>query len=120
MKGQLKAHKKGLRAERLAVWLLRFKGYRIREVRYATPVGEVDIIATRGSLLALIEVKARQTMDDAAYAITARQKQRIERAARLWTQKNGGDQAWRMRFDAVLVAQGTFPRHMKGAWRPTA
>ena len=116
--GHLDAHKRGHRAERLAVWMLRLKGYRIREVRFATPVGEVDIIASRGSLLVLVEVKARPTFADAAYAITLRQQHRIERAALLWAQANGGEQAWQMRFDAVLVAPKALPRHMKGAWRP--
>ena len=49
----------GKTAEARAVWMLRLKGYRIVARRYRTAVGEIDIVARRGSLLAMIEVKAR-------------------------------------------------------------
>ena len=37
-----RAERAGLRAEMLASWFLRLKGYRILATRYRTPVGEID------------------------------------------------------------------------------
>ncbi|MCR4283578.1 MAG: YraN family protein, partial [Bauldia sp.] len=38
------AEKRGRRAETLAAWLLRLKGYRVLARRYKTPAGEIDLI----------------------------------------------------------------------------
>ena len=48
------------------------KGYRILARRYRTPHGEIDIVARRQQLIAFVEVKARASLDDAAYAVTPR------------------------------------------------
>jgi putative endonuclease len=52
----------GHRGERLAAWALRLKGFRILARRYRTPSGEIDLIARRGDLVAIVEVKARPTL----------------------------------------------------------
>ena len=52
-------------AETLAAWLLRLRGYRILARRYATPVGEIDLVARRGELLVFVEVKRRAGRGDA-------------------------------------------------------
>ena len=46
-------------AERVAAWSLRLHGYRVLARRYRTPVGEIDLVVRRGSLLAFVEVKGR-------------------------------------------------------------
>ncbi|MGN6115900.1 MAG: YraN family protein, partial [Nitrobacter sp.] len=75
------AFRTGLSAEsRAAAWLIA-KGYRILARRFRTPHGEIDIVARRRQLLAFIEVKARASLDEAAYAVTPRQQQRIIDAA---------------------------------------
>ena len=51
----------GRRAETLAAWYLRLKGYRIIESRYKTPVGEIDLIARRWGTTVFVEVKARKS-----------------------------------------------------------
>ncbi|MFI4959871.1 MAG: YraN family protein [Hyphomicrobiales bacterium] len=74
----------GISAEsRAAVWLLAH-GYRILARRWKSPLGEIDIIAARRHLLIFVEVKARAKLDDAAEAVTERQKQRIAAAAEIW------------------------------------
>ena len=45
-----------------------------------SPLGEIDIIAARRHTLIFVEVKARAKLDDAAEAVTERQKQRIAAA----------------------------------------
>ena len=54
---------RGLVAEGIAAWLLRLKGYRVLATRYRTPLGEIDIVARRGKVLAFVEVKARPTVE---------------------------------------------------------
>jgi putative endonuclease len=64
----------GLSAEsRAAAWLIAH-GYRILARRWKSPLGEIDIIAARRYTLIFVEVKARATLDDAAFAVTDRQK----------------------------------------------
>lgn len=112
------AERRGRGAEAAAAWLLRLKGYRIlaRDVR--TPVGEVDLIARRGRVLALIEVKARTTRAQAAAAISPRQRQRIARAAEAFLARRPDLAGLDVRFDALLLVPGRWPRHVVDAWRP--
>jgi putative endonuclease len=49
----------GHQAEFLCRLALRLKGYQILAARYRTPLGEIDIVASRGNIIAVIEVKAR-------------------------------------------------------------
>lgn len=76
-----KAWRRGRGAEALAVASLRCRGYRLLTRRYRTKVGEVDLIARRGTVLALIEVKARARFSDGLAAISGRQQRRIVKAA---------------------------------------
>ena len=116
-KQRRRAYGWGRRAERLAAWWLRLKGYRIlaRDVR--APVGEIDLVARRGKVLALVEVKARRDLAQASEAVTTRQKRRIERAAALFLQRHPRLSGLDLRFDVVLVAPWRRPRHIMDAWR---
>jgi hypothetical protein len=58
--------------------------------RYATPVGEIDLVALKGTRLAFIEVKRRRTRDDAAFSVTAKQKRRIVRGPRHRIRRGSG------------------------------
>src|SRR5467141_1278905 len=78
------AFRTGLSAETRAAAYLMAKGYRILAKRFRTPYGEIDLVARKRNLLAFIEVKARANLDDAAYAVTARQQARIIEAAQAW------------------------------------
>ena len=112
-----RAWRRGRTAEGLAVLLLRLKGWRILARRYRTPVGEIDIVARRGRMLAFVEVKARDGATAAAEAAARRQRGRIERAAR-WFLAHRPDGGWsELRFDVVLVAPWRPPLHIAGAWR---
>jgi putative endonuclease len=110
------AFKLGLSAESRAAALLIAKGFSIVARRFRSPVGEIDIVAKRGALLIFVEVKARPALDDAAWSVTQRQKNRIASAAGAWLAANPGDATCEMRFDAVLVAPRSLPRHIKGAF----
>ncbi len=110
------AFRTGLSAEARAAALLMAKGYRILAKRFRTPHGEIDLVVRRGGLLAFVEVKARASLDDAAYAVTARQQQRIITAAQLWLGAHPEHAELDMRFDAILVAPGRLPRHVLAAF----
>lgn len=113
---RIAAFQNGLSAEsRCAAWLLA-KGYRILARRFRSRAGEIDIIARRRGVTAFIEVKARANLDDAAYAITPQQQQRIVAAAEAWLathQQYANDD---FRFDAMLIAPGHLPRHLTSAF----
>jgi putative endonuclease len=106
-----KAERGGRRAERLAAWWLRLKGWRILAMRARTPVGEVDLIARRGKVLAFIEVKARATEADAALALDEYRLRRVARAAEALLPRymRDGDT---VRLDAMFIVPWRLPRHM--------
>lgn len=110
------AFRLGLSAESRAATLLIAKGFRIAARRWRSPAGEIDIVARRGTLLIFVEVKARALLDDAAWSVTERQKRRIAAAASAWLAAHPDDASCDMRFDAVLVAPRSLPRHIKGAF----
>ena len=89
-RARVKAYRQGVLAETVVALLLRLKGHRIVARRYATPVGEIDLVALKGKRLAFIEVKRRKTMDDAAWTVTAKQRRRIVRAAQYWLASHPG------------------------------
>lgn len=102
--------------------MLRLKGYRVLARRSKRHVGEIDLIARRGSVLAFIEVKARADAVHAVEAITPNQRRRIERAAEAFMQRNPALARCDIRFDVVLVGtrpgEHLWPRHIVDAWRP--
>jgi putative endonuclease len=110
------AHLVGLSAESRAASYLVAKGYRIVAHRFRSPVGEVDIVARRRGLLIFVEVKARNTLDDAAESLLPRQQRRIADAAGAWLAAHPEDAESDIRFDAILVAPGRMPRHITAAF----
>jgi len=110
------AFRTGLSAESRAAALLMAKGYRILAKRFRTPHGEIDIIAKRRNLVAFIEVKARASLDEAAFAVTPRQQARIIDAAQAWLMAHPEHAEFELRFDAILIAPRHLPRHLLAAF----
>ena len=113
---RIAAFRTGLSAEARAAGFLMAKGYRILAKRFRTRYGEIDIVARRRNLLAFVEVKARATLDDAAYAVTARQQARIIEAAQVWLVAHPEQADFELRFDAMLIAPRRLPRHLLAAF----
>lgn len=112
------AWRRGHVAEMLCMAWLVLRGYRIVGRRRRTPVGEIDIVARRGQILAIIEVKARRDRDTALEAVSSRQRRRLRRAAE-WIIAGRADlAALDIRFDVIAVAPWRLPIHVIGAWRP--
>lgn len=106
----------GALAEGTCRLILRLKGYKILASRLRTKVGEIDILAERGNVLAIIEVKARPTEASALDAVSHSQRKRLERAA-LWVQRGNSRLANHcLRFDLFAVAHWRIPRHIQNAW----
>jgi len=106
-----RAERGGRRAERVAAWWLRLKGWRILAMRARTPVGEIDIVARRGRTLAFVEVKARASEGEADWALDDYRLRRVMRAteALLPRYMHKGDT---VRIDAMFVTPWRFPRHL--------
>ena len=102
----------GHRAEHIAVIWLALKGYRILARRYQVRGGEIDIVARRGRTLAIIEVKARPTLDLARTAVTAAKQRRIERATAVWVSRHPRSASLDIRGDLVLIAPWRWPCHL--------
>ena len=117
-----RADARGRRAEGLCALALRLKGYRVVARRFRGPGGEVDIIARRGSVLAAIEVKARDSLSAGLESVTPRQRARIERAALGWLAAHPDcfmpERGDTLRFDVMVVRPWRWPRHVAGAWEP--
>ena len=109
-------YKKGLWAEGLACAFLMLKGYRIAACRFKTRVGEIDIVARRGNTLAFVEVKLRKTSQTAAEAIHFRNQERVRRASSLYLQRHPEYTGTDVRFDAVVMAWGSWPQHITDAF----
>jgi putative endonuclease len=109
----------GRRSELWAALLLSCKLYRVLGRRVKTRMGELDLVAlSPGGILCFVEVKARAAEDSAAEAITARQRDRVARAAALYLGAHPALRHRAVRFDAILVTPRRWPRHVKDAWRP--
>ena len=108
----------GRAGERRAALFLRLKGYTIVAHRLRTPVGEIDLVATRGSTVAIVEVKARANLDQALEALSPSQRQRLARAAGWLTASRTVFSAIAVRFDLILISPWKWPRHITDAWQP--
>lgn len=113
---KLKAYRRGHRGEWLAALALMLKGFRILERRYRTKLGEIDLIARRGDLVLIVEVKARRTLIEAMEAIGRDSERRIEAAADLWLARQPDHVRLSLRFDLVAVLPRRWPVHVSNAF----
>ncbi len=110
------ARESGRRAEWLAALWLMAKGYRILGLRLKTPFGEIDLLAQRGQVLAVVEVKRRRTQDEALYAVGAVQRERLARAGANLAARRHAARPLCVRLDLIALAPGRWPRHIPAAW----
>jgi putative endonuclease len=107
-----RALKRGARGEFWASVALMLKGFRIVERRYRTRLGEIDLIARRGTLVLIVEVKVRATLAEAMAAIARQSERRIEAAADLWLARQPDHHRLSLRFDMVAVLPRRWPVHV--------
>ena len=111
------AERRGRVAELLCRWHLRLRGWRIVASGWRCPAGEIDILARRGGVLAIIEVKSRPDIASAVASVLPRQRRRIARAASAFLMMRPDLAELALRFDVMLVAPLRPPRHLPDAWR---
>ena len=107
----------GRRQEIVAALWLMLKGYRILGFRLRTMEGEIDLLAQRGAVLAVVEVKSRATLEAALEAVGANQRDRLRRAGRSLAARKPDLMRLNVRLDLVALAPGRWPRHIPDAWR---
>lgn len=112
-----RAEASGRDAEGIAAAALAREGWAVLARRARTPAGEIDLVAERDGLLAFVEVKARPSLSEAAFALGARQRARLVVAAECWLAANPGHGAAGMRFDVVIVAADGTARRIADAFR---
>ncbi|HEY2177508.1 MAG TPA: YraN family protein [Caulobacteraceae bacterium] len=112
-----KARRDGRRGETLcALWLMA-KGYRILGFRLKTAQAEIDLLARKGEVVAVVEVKRRTSLEAALDAVGPRQRERLLRAARSITARRPDLSGASIRLDLMALAPGRWPRHIPDAWR---
>ncbi len=111
----------GKMAEFLARGYMRCHGYQILAKNYitgrGTTAGEIDFIAKRKNTVVFVEVKKRQSIEKAAYAISSIQKQRILTGAGVYLRSHKNLQNCNVRFDAILIEPPFRFCHIKNAWQ---
>ena len=107
----------GRRAEVLAaVWLMA-KGYRILGFRLRTPQAESDLLALRGKVLAVVEVKRRASLALALETVTFDQRDRLRRAGTALAAGRPRLSGASVRLDLIALAPGKLPMHIPDAWK---
>ncbi len=113
---RLKALRRGSLAEYRAALSLLMKGYRIVAFRYRTKLGEIDIIARKGNLIACVEVKARRSLNDSVFAVSELAQRRIRAASDLWLAKQPDFTRLSVRYDIISVVAWRWPIHLPDAF----
>lgn len=111
------ADARGRHAEDRAAAALVAEGWTILARRQRTPAGELDLVAERAGLLVFVEVKARATLTEAAFALGAAQRARLLRAAEWWLGAHPAHGAAGVRFDVMLVDAAGRVRRVADAFR---
>ena len=117
---RLRAYRKGFTSEWLAAAALLIKGYRIVAWRYRTKLGEIDLIARRGDLVLIVEVKARASLAAAMEAVAFQSARRIEGAADMWLSRQPDYARLSVRFDLVAVLPWRWPVHVENVFHGRA
>jgi putative endonuclease len=115
-RGQL-AHTRGVDTEAAASEALIRDGWVVRARRLRTASGEIDLVAEKDGLLAIIEVKSRRSLADAAAALTTRQRTRLLAAAEIVLAEHPDWGPAGVRFDVIVVDAAGAVRRIADAFR---
>lgn len=121
-KKKLPVAKLGARGERRAAWFYRLRGYSIVDRNVRLPAGEIDLVAKRGSMVVIAEVKTRQSVV-AGEGHEAVDRRKRERLIRLGDQYAARHPDVRLRYDILsLLWNGRrfVVTHYEDAFRPMA
>ena len=110
----------GRAGERAAATYLERRGYRILDRNVRADGVELDLVAQRGPVLAIVEVKTRRSRAAGApeEAVDAHKQARLIRGGRAWSHAHGGRRK-RLRFDVITcetTPTGFRVRHWRAAF----
>ena len=111
------AYATGIAAEEAACAALIADGWTIHARRLRTKAGEVDAVAEKGGILAIVEVKSRPTLAEAATALTVRQQSRLVGACEIILSDHPDWGANGVRFDILVVNPTGQVRRIADAFR---
>jgi putative endonuclease len=109
----------GRRGEVLAALWLMVRGYRILGFRLKTPQAEIDLLAWRPGVLAVVEVKLRASLEVALETVSVDQRERLRRAGAALAAGRPALKGAAVRLDLLALAPGKLPRHIPDAWNGT-
>jgi putative endonuclease len=112
-----RAYARGIDAENAACAALACEGWTILGQRLRTEACEIDVVAATPDMLAIIEVKARATLADAAMALGSRQRTRLLMAAEIVLVEHPEWARPGMRFDLMVVDSAGTVRRIADAFR---
>ncbi len=112
-----RAHVRGVTAEAAAGAALEHDGWVVLARRLRTEAGEVDLLAERAGVLAIVEVKARPSLADAAAAVSQRQRARLMAAAEIILAEHPDWGLAGVRFDVLVVDAAGRVRRIADAFR---
>jgi putative endonuclease len=94
----------GKEGEKIAAAFLKKNGYRIIEINFRCPIGEIDIVAKEKDDLVFVEVKTRKSMELGypEQAVGIRKQKKMSQLALWYLQKRKIDDA-NARFDVMAV-----------------
>jgi putative endonuclease len=115
-----RAHALGVRAEHAACAALAREGWMVLARRLRTEAGELDVLAEKDGMLAIIEVKARPRLADAAEALSRRQQARLLAAAEIVLAAHPDWGINGVRFDLLMVDAAGSVRRIADAFRVEA
>ena len=112
----MKASLVGRRGEAQAADYLRRRGYRIIEAGYRSRYGEIDLIAEKRGIVALVEVKTRSgdRFAQALEAVDGPKRRRIRLTALQWLAQQ--EREPQLRFDVIEVYPGGKINHIENAF----
>jgi putative endonuclease len=112
-----RAYARGVAAESAVCAALVLDGWTVLDRRVRTDAGEIDVVAATHDLLAIIEVKSRATLAEAAMALGARQRARLLMAAEIVLAEHPEWARAGMRFDLMVVDAAGTVRRIADAFR---
>jgi len=112
-----RAHARGASAEAAAAAALERDGWAVLGRRLRTAAGEIDLLAERDGILAIVEVKARPRLAEAAAAVSPRQRARLLAAAEIILAEHPDWGTAGVRIDVLAVDAAGRVRRIADAFR---
>lgn len=107
----------GVAAEAAVATVLVAEGWTVLARRRRTAAGEIDLVAERAGLLAIVEVKRRADLATAAASLGPRQRARLMAAAEIVMAEHPEWGAAGVRFDVMVVDRAGQIRRIADAFR---